>query len=244
MPSSDLTDSASLRYHTAMTENTNVAGAYDMSLRTSTLTEPIPLAGLSSSAAGPSTPSRRSRLADRTSSLLSQLHPARWVRSSPSNSSSGSGLTDASTSTKSSSQHGNTSTAIDTAGHHTYSGPHFSHGLTRGSSTNSKDTFSSHGPNTIAMQSAAHAAVALLQKSVTSPATMAHSREKAKRWVREQASRFLESYFKESLGSRHPALTILRRLSAQVDHLAKKPKDGVKSFRNILSILFKRYKKL
>lgn len=237
MPSSDLTDSASLRYHTAMTESTNVAGAYDMSLRTSTLTEPIPLAGLSSSAAGPSTPSRRSRLADRTSSLLSQLHPARWVRSSPSNSSSGSGLTDASTSTKSSSQHGNTSTAIDTAGHHTYSGPHFSHGLTRGSSTNSKDTFSSHGPNTIAMQSAAHAAVALLQKSVTSPATMAHSREKAKRWVREQASRFLESYFKESLGSRHPALTILRRLSAQVDHLAKKPKDGEKSLRNILSIL-------
>ena len=55
---------------------------------------------------------------------------------------------------------------------------------------------------------------------------MAHSREKAKRWVREQASRFLESYFKESLGSRHPALTILRRLSAQVDHLTRKPKDG------------------
>ena len=45
---------------------------------------------------------------------------------------------------------------------------------------------------------------------------MALSKEKAKRWVREQASRFLESYFKESLGSRHPALTILRRLSAQV----------------------------
>jgi len=65
-------------------------------------------------------------------------------------------------------------------------------------------------------------AVALLQKSVTSPATMAHSREKAKRWVREQASRFLESYFKESLGSRHPALTILRRLSAQVRYLIQK----------------------
>ena len=27
------------------------------------------------------TPSRRSKLADRTSSLLSQLHPGRWVRS-------------------------------------------------------------------------------------------------------------------------------------------------------------------
>ena len=66
---------------------------------------------------------------------------------------------------------------------------------------------------------------------------MAHSREKAKRWVREQASRFLESYFKESLGSRHPALTILRRLSAQVDHLTRKPKDGERSLKEILSIL-------
>ena len=35
-------------------------------------------------------------------------------------------------------------------------------------------------------------------------------------WVRDQAARFLEQYFRESLGSRHPALTILRRLSAQV----------------------------
>jgi len=66
---------------------------------------------------------------------------------------------------------------------------------------------------------------------------MAHSREKAKRWVREQASRFLEAYFKESLGSRHPALTILRRLSAQVDHLTRKPKDGERSLKEILSIL-------
>ena len=49
--------------------------------------------------------------------------------------------------------------------------------------------------------------------------------------VREQASRFLESYFKESLGSRHPALTILRRLSAQVDHLTRKPKDGERSLK-------------
>ena len=97
---------------------------------------------------------------------------------------------------------------------------------------------------------------------------MALSKEKAKRWVREQASRFLESYFKESLGSRHPALTILRRLSAQVrttlheilfvcligvisnrnllyfpivclqvDHLTRKPKDGERSLREILSVL-------
>ncbi len=55
--------------------------------------------------------------------------------------------------------------------------------------------------------------------------------------MREQASRFLESYFKESLGSRHPALTILRRLSAQVDHLTRKPKDGERSLKEILSIL-------
>ena len=34
---------------------------------------------------------------------------------------------------------------------------------------------------------------------LTNPATLAHSREKAKRWVREQATRFLESYFKVTL---------------------------------------------
>jgi hypothetical protein len=39
---------------------------------------------------------------------------------------------------------------------------------------------------------------------------------RVKVWVREQSRRFLEQYFRESLGSRHPALTILRRLSAQV----------------------------
>ena len=129
---------------------------------------------------GPSTPSRRSRLADRTSSLLSQLHPSRWVRSSA-------------------------------ASHHDEEGS------------------GGHGQRTSG---------SLIHKAtVTSPATMAHSREKAKRWVREQASRFLESYFKESLGSRHPALTILRRLSAQVDHLARKPKDGERSLKEILSIL-------
>ena len=32
-------------------------------------------------------------------------------------------------------------------------------------------------------------------------------------------------------------MTILRRLSAQVDHLARKPKDGERSLREILSIL-------
>ena len=75
-------------------------------------------------------------------------------------------------------------------------------------------------------------------------------------WVRDQAARFLEQYFRESLGSRHPALTILRRLSAQVlhlfflhnhqqehfcdcqvDHLAKKPRDGERCLREIQSIL-------
>ena len=233
MTTSDATD-GTLRYST-MSDSTSMAAAYDMSLKSST-GDLNPLSGSSSSAAGPSTPSRRSRLADRTSSLLSQLHPARWVRSSPNNpNSASSGVPEASAGGNSSQGHG--STGMDNTGHHSYSGVHFSHGLTRGLATPGKDTFSNNSPSSAAMQSAAHAAVALLQKSVTSPATMAHSREKAKRWVREQSSRFLESYFKESLGSRHPALTILRRLSAQVDHLAKKPKDGEKSLRNILSIL-------
>ena len=129
-----------------------------------------------------STPSsRRSKFADRTSSLLSQLHPGRWVR-----------------------------------GHQTDSNRKESSPILTSSSignTNPKGV-------------------------LTNPATMAHSREKAKRWVREQASRFLENYFKESLGSRHPALTILRRLSAQVDHLTRKPKDGERSLKEILSILY------
>ena len=232
MATSDSTDGTSLRY-SVMNDSTNIAAAYDMSLKSST-SDLNPLGGNNSSGAGPSTPSRRSRLADRTSSLLSQLHPARWVRSSPNNPSGGSGMAEA-TSGSNSSQHGHSIAGMDSSGHHNYSGANLSHGLARASSS-AKDTYSSSS-SSAAMQSATHA-VALLQKSVSSnPATMAHSREKAKRWVREQASRFLESYFKESLGSRHPALTILRRLSAQVDHLAKKPKDGEKSLRNILSIL-------
>ena len=129
-------------------------------------------------ALGPATPSRRSRLADRTSSLLSQLHPARWVKSS-----SGSNSANAAA-----------SAAVDG----------------RKDGHNSASAAGSGGLSSTA------AAAALLQKSASSPAAMALSKEKAKRWVREQASRFLESYFKESLGSRHPALTILRRLSAQV----------------------------
>eukprot|EP00095_Tigriopus_kingsejongensis_P008879 maker-scaffold15_size728074-snap-gene-6.27 protein:Tk08879 transcript:maker-scaffold15_size728074-snap-gene-6.27-mRNA-1 annotation:"e3 ubiquitin-protein ligase trip12 isoform x2" len=138
---------------------------------------------------GPATPSRRSRLADRTSSLLSQLNPSRWGRGSSSNP--------------------------------------LSHGHESGSSSSSGSAVKRGEANSSAS----------IHKSISSPATMAHSREKAKRWVREQASRFLEAYFKESLGSRHPALTILRRLSAQVDHLTKKPKDGERSLREILSVL-------
>ncbi len=81
-----------------------------------------------------------------------------------------------------------------------------------GGSSSSSALGSSSAPDRKDLSAATVAHKALL----SNPAAMAHSREKAKRWVREQASRFLESYFKESLGSRHPALTILRRLSAQV----------------------------
>merc|ERR1719422_2994663 len=78
------------------------------------------------------------------------------------------------------------------------------------------------------------------QSSHASPVfapTHQHHREKVKIWVRDQAGRFLEQHFRESLGSRHPALTILRRLSAQVDHLAKKPRDGERCLREIQTIL-------
>merc|ERR1719318_2058449 len=113
---------------------------------------------------GPTTPGRRSRLSS-ASSLLSSLHPSRWVRST-------------------STPHADVSPRIQ----------------------------------------------------VSTP-THQQTREKAKIWVRDQAGRFLEQYFRESLGSRHPALTILRRLSAQVDHLAKKPRDGDRCLKEIQSIL-------
>merc|ERR1719410_2827726 len=113
---------------------------------------------------GPTTPGRRSRLSS-ASSILSSLHPSRWVRST-------------------STPHAEVSPPIQ----------------------------------------------------VSAP-THQHHREKVKIWVRDQAGRFLEQHFRESLGSRHPALTILRRLSAQVDHLAKKPRDGERCLREIQSIL-------
>ena len=116
------------------------------------------------------TPGRRSRLSS-ASSLLSSLHPSRWVRGG-SGASAGAGAEQTSA----------TQSPAATPTHH-------------------------------------------------------HHREKVKIWVRDQAGRFLEQHFRESLGSRRPALTILRRLSAQVDHLAKKPRDGERCLREIQSIL-------
>ena len=118
---------------------------------------------------GSTTPGRRSRLSS-ASSLLSSLHPSRWVRSG-SGAGAGQGAEQASA-----------ASPVATPTHH-------------------------------------------------------HHRDKVKIWVRDQAGRFLEQHFRESLGSRHPALTILRRLSAQVDHLAKKPRDGERCLREIQSIL-------
>ena len=109
------------------------------------------------------TPSRRSKLADRTSSLLSQLHPGRWVRS----------------------HHGEHST------HHHH---HSSSTTTSTSSHHQQRKDSSTSPAVTPPPSNKSALL-------TNPATLAHSREKAKRWVREQATRFLESYFKVSLTS-------------------------------------------
>merc|ERR1719186_823686 len=126
--------------------------------------------GQSSSAATPrssgGSQGNRSRLSS-ASSLLSSLHPSRWVKSTP------------------------TPMASESSSPHT-----------------------------------------------TTP-THQQIREKVKMWARDQAGKFLEKYFKESLGSRHPALTILRRLSAQVDHLAKKPRDGERCLNEIVSILVK-----
>jgi len=78
-----------------------------------------------------------------------------------------------------------------------------------------------------------------LESTPTTIVTPSHqqTREKIKVWVRNEAQRLLEANFKESLGSRHPALTILRRLSAQVDHLTKKPQNGERCLKEIQSIL-------
>ena len=57
---------------------------------------------------------------------------------------------------------------------------------------------------------------------------------------KEATERFNIGTFERNL-SKFPyfsALTILRRLSAQVDHLTRKPKDGERSLKEILSILY------
>ncbi len=163
----------------------------DMSASTSALTSSFDMPASATTSGSSETPTRRSKFADRTTSLLSQLHPGRWVKS-----------------------------------HNDSSSP----------PQRSKES----SPLLSGSAAAAAAAAANLSSKaiLSNPATMAHSRDKAKKWVRGQAARFLESYFQESLGSRHPALTILRRLSAQVDHLTRKPKDGERSLREILSILY------
>merc|ERR1719341_2145396 len=156
----DATDGASAAQSTSSTPSSGAspAAAAASSAKTPTSTSP------SGSKSGPATPGRRSRLSS-ASSLLSSLHPSRWVRTAP-------------------------APGVETT------------------------------PPT----------------TVVTP-THQQTREKAKIWVRDQAGRFLEQYFRESLGSRHPALTILRRLSAQVDHLAKKPRDGDRCLKEIQSIL-------
>ena len=128
------------------------------SAKTPTSTSP------SGSKSGPATPGRRSRLSS-ASSLLSSLHPSRWVRTAP-------------------------APGVETTPPTTIVTP--THQQTR---EKAKVGCSSQKKSPL-----------ILTLSV-------------KVWVRDQAARFLEQYFRESLGSRHPALTILRRLSAQVLHL-------------------------
>ncbi len=101
-------------------------------------------ASTSSTNQSSATPSRRSRLADRTSSILSQLHPSRWVRSSA------------------------------LGAHHHHHGGHHGSSSVDGASSHSHSRKDS-SPSILNTPGGGHKAI------VTSPATLAHSREKAKR---------------------------------------------------------------
>lgn len=77
-----------------------------------------------------------------------------------------------------------------------------------------------------------------LDKSLSNSNITAGNREKARTWVREQASRFMESYAEsEECGPPHPALCVLSRLTAAIDKLPGDESDcqtAMFDLRNIL----------
>jgi hypothetical protein len=59
-----------------------------------------------------------------------------------------------------------------------------------------------------------------MSKSSSNPNLTAGNKEKARNWVREQASRFVETYsVSESNGPPHPAMNVLSRLTQAIHKL-------------------------
>lgn len=77
-----------------------------------------------------------------------------------------------------------------------------------------------------------------LDKSLSNSNITAGNREKARTWVREQASKFMESYAEsEECGPPHPALCVLSRLTAAIEKLPGDESDcqtAMFDLRNIL----------
>jgi len=64
------------------------------------------------------------------------------------------------------------------------------------------------------------------------------NRVKIKAWIKEQASRFYESYFEEQLtGDAHPALNILNRLTKASEDLALDKDTGITALRDLSDVL-------
>jgi hypothetical protein len=59
-----------------------------------------------------------------------------------------------------------------------------------------------------------------MSKSSSNPNLTAGNKEKARNWVREQASRFVEAYsVSENNGPPHPAMNVLSRLTQAIHKL-------------------------
>jgi hypothetical protein len=59
-----------------------------------------------------------------------------------------------------------------------------------------------------------------MSKSSSNPNLTAGNKEKARNWVREQASRFVETYsVSENSGPPHPAMNVLSRLTQAIHKL-------------------------
>ncbi|KAG8229177.1 hypothetical protein J437_LFUL009894 [Ladona fulva] len=77
-----------------------------------------------------------------------------------------------------------------------------------------------------------------LSKSSSSPNLTAGNKEKARAWVREQASRFVEAHCtNEGLGPPHPALNVLSRLTLAIERLNQRPDEALEALRELRDIV-------